>query len=223
MTRAGTPRLSASERVYQAVRERLLEGELSAGDRIGVEAVAVEFGTSKQPVMEALRRLSAEGFVEIVPQVGCRVRTVDRYQAEIFFRMFAAMEGVIVEFAAERRTAEQLARLKSVSNAISQLRHLKNQRERSSGYRTLNRTFHEVTHEMAGSNVANELSVRLWDRSDFAINAFSANSAFSESLDDRHDEHEQIVAALERKDGVTAREVTERHILRNVALLREEN
>ena len=223
LNRAGTRPMPAGERVYQAVQARLIEGELGAGDRISVEALATEFGISKQPVMDALRRLSAEGFVEIVPQVGCRVRTVDGREADDFFRIFAAMEGVVVAFAAERRTAEQLVRLKSVSEAISHFRHLKDPRERSSGYRTLNRAFHEITHEMAASSVAHEMSASLWDRSDFYINMLSQTMAFSESLEARHDEHEQIIAAIEQQDPVAARDVTERHISRNVALLRDED
>jgi DNA-binding GntR family transcriptional regulator len=223
LTRAGARRLSASERVYQAVQARLLEGELSPGDRIAVEGLAAEFGISKQPVMEALRRLSAEGFVEIVPQVGCRVRTVDRRQAGDLFQIFAAVEGIVVALAAERRTAEQLAHLKSISESISQLRGLKDPRERASGYRALNRVFHEVMHEMAGTDVAHEISVALWDRADFYINTLSHTLAFSATLEDRHSEHEQIIAALERQDASAAREVAERHIARNLALLDDED
>src|SRR5215470_3244264 len=59
--------------VYDLLKERLLEGEFQAGERLSVEALKAEFGVSKQPVMEALRRLSSEGLVEIIPQVGCRI------------------------------------------------------------------------------------------------------------------------------------------------------
>src|SRR5580698_6003257 len=59
--------------VYDLLKERLLAGEFQAGERLSVESLKAEFAVSKQPVMDALRRLSSEGLVEIIPQVGCRV------------------------------------------------------------------------------------------------------------------------------------------------------
>src|SRR4029079_8661472 len=61
--------------VYDQLKERLLEGRYTAGERLSTEALRTEFGVSKQPVMEALRRLAGDGLVEIVPQVGSRVAT----------------------------------------------------------------------------------------------------------------------------------------------------
>ena len=63
--------------VYDLLKDRLLEGEYQSGERLSVESLKAEFGVSKQPVMEALRRLSSEGLVEIIPQVGCRVPVYD--------------------------------------------------------------------------------------------------------------------------------------------------
>ena len=54
-------------RIYEAIQNRLLEGEYPAGTKLSVEAIRAEFGVSKQPVMEALRLLSADGLVEIFP------------------------------------------------------------------------------------------------------------------------------------------------------------
>ena len=78
-TRAGArPVAAASGKrlapvVYEMLKERLLEGTYQAGERLSVETLKTEFEVSKQPVMEALHRLAADGLVEIVPQVGCRV------------------------------------------------------------------------------------------------------------------------------------------------------
>jgi DNA-binding GntR family transcriptional regulator len=58
-----------------------------------VEDLANELGVSKQPVMEALRRLSAESFVVITPQVACRVIEYDFDEIFAFFQMMAAVEA----------------------------------------------------------------------------------------------------------------------------------
>jgi DNA-binding GntR family transcriptional regulator len=67
----------------------LLEGEYPAGTTLSVEAIRTEFDVSKQPVMEALRLLSADGLVEILRQIGCGVTEYSLEEVEDFFRMLA--------------------------------------------------------------------------------------------------------------------------------------
>src|SRR5664279_6517056 len=51
--------------VYEMLKERLLEGTYQAGERLSVETLKTEFEVSKQPVMEALHRLSSDGLVAV--------------------------------------------------------------------------------------------------------------------------------------------------------------
>jgi DNA-binding GntR family transcriptional regulator len=62
---------SAAEWAYATVKERLLDGDDRAGQRLSVDRLRAEFDVSKQPIMEALRLLHAEKLVTIVPQAGC--------------------------------------------------------------------------------------------------------------------------------------------------------
>ena len=98
-----------NDAVYDQLKERLMEGRYEAGERVSAEALRLEFGVSKQPVMEALRRLSGDGLMEIVPQVGSRVARYDLREVEDFYVMFGGFEGTIAGIAALRRTDEQLA------------------------------------------------------------------------------------------------------------------
>ena len=103
--------------VYDLLKERLLEGEYQAGERLSVEALKAEFGVSKQPVMEALRRLSSEGLVEIIPQVGCRVPVYGSADVSDFFAIFGGMEGAVAGVAAQRCTDAQVDELAAVNDA----------------------------------------------------------------------------------------------------------
>jgi DNA-binding GntR family transcriptional regulator len=51
--------------VYDQLKERLLEGRYAAGERLSTEALRIEFGVSKHPVMEATRRLAGDGLIEM--------------------------------------------------------------------------------------------------------------------------------------------------------------
>ena len=57
---AGRTAGTKQERVYQAVRERILSGAYGPGYRVVIDAIATEFEVSALPVREAIRRLEAE-------------------------------------------------------------------------------------------------------------------------------------------------------------------
>lgn len=208
--------------VYDQLKERLLEGRYTAGARLSTEALRLEFGVSKQPVMEALRRLSGDGMIEILPQVGSQVTTYGLREVEDFFLMFGGFEGTIAGIAAVRRNAEQLDDLDAISHRIGLLRAERDAGVRARGYRIWNRRFHEAIHVMAHSRIMADTSRKMWDLSDFLINTTGAPQPLSSALDERHDDHERIREALHAGDRALAREQMERHIVATVAVINAE-
>jgi DNA-binding GntR family transcriptional regulator len=208
--------------VYDQLKERLLEGRYAAGERLSTEALRIEFGVSKQPVMEALRRLSGDGMIDILPQVGSEVATYDLREVEDFYLMFGGFEGSIAGIAATRRTDDQLMELDLISQRIGKLRSDEDAGARARGYRVLNRRFHEAIHLMAHSRIMAETSRKMWDLSDFLINTTGVPQPLSSALNERHDDHEEIREALHARDQAAARSSMERHIIGTVAVIRAE-
>lgn len=208
--------------VYDQLKERLLEGRYAAGERLSTEVLRTEFGVSKQPVMEALRRLSGDGMIDVLPQVGSKVATYDLREVEDFYQMFGGFEGSIAGIAATRRTEEQLLELDLISQRIGQLRTDKDAGVRARGYRVLNRRFHEAIHLMAHSRIMAETSRKMWDLSDFLINTTGVPQPLSSALNERHDDHEEIRAALHAGDQAAARAAMERHIIGTVVVIHAE-
>ena len=211
-----------NDAVYDQLKERLLEGRYAAGERVSAETLRLEFGVSKQPVMEALRRLSSDGLMEIVPQVGSRVARYDLREVEDFYVMFGGFEGTIAGIAALRRTD---AAARRPGRGVAADRRAAPERRRvgrSHGYRVWNRRFHEVIHEMAHSRIMAETSRRMWDLSDFLINTTGVPQPLSSALDERHADHEGIRAALHAGDQATARAEMERHIVGTVTVIHAE-
>ena len=199
-------------RVHEGLKARLVSGEFPPGGWIRVEAIKQDFGVSRQPVMDALRMLQAEGFVEIMPQIGCRAATYSAREVRDFFTMFGGIEGLIAAAAAGRRTDTQLASLRAVSARIGGLRDLDDVEGRTASYLELNREFHAIVYAMADSRVMSQMSKRMWDLSDFLIKSTGSRESLSSALDYRHRDHELMLAAIEIQDGVTARREPERHI-----------
>jgi DNA-binding GntR family transcriptional regulator len=207
---------------YRQIKEQLLEGRWAAGERLSVEMLKSALGVSKQPIMEALRRLSADGLVEIVPQVGCRVASYSPSDVADFFTLFGAFEGAIGAVAAQRRTVADLAELDEVHARIGHLCGERDAGVRSHGYRVFNREFHGVIHRMARSDMVEEMSLRMWDLSDFLINTAGVPQPLSSALDSRHADHEEIRRALVAGDAIRARAATERHIISTVDIIDSE-
>jgi DNA-binding GntR family transcriptional regulator len=137
--------------VLDELKERLLAGRYPSGSRISIEEVKAEFRVSKQPVMDAMRRLEATGIVQIVPQSGCRVASYPAQEIQDFFNLFGRYEGEIAAAAAVRRTDAQLVELDDAWQRIADLDRLDDPGERAGGYRLRNREYHLVLHRMSHS------------------------------------------------------------------------
>lgn len=203
------------------LKERLLDGQYGPGTRISIEDVRAEFGVSKQPVMDALRRLEVTGLVEIVPQSGCRVASYPLREVRDFFNLFARSEGEIAAAAAERRTPEQLGVLDSAWARIDELEKSPDTEARSRGYRFLNREFHLAIHQMAHSRVLADLSERMWDLSDFFINTLGGAGPLSAAVADRNHDHDVIRDAIRSRNSAVARVAMQSHIVETVRLFED--
>lgn len=209
--------------VYELLKERLLEGTYQAGERLSVETLKTEFDVSKQPVMDALHKLAADGLVEIIPQVGCRVPSFHPQEVADFYAVFGTMEGAVAGVAAARRTEQQLQTLQEINDEIGALAADPDPAVRSRGYRTLNREFHGTVHTMAHSDVIAGLSRRMWDLSDLLINTSGASRPLASATTQRHDDHERIIAALRAGDAAGAGAEMTTHILGTVQVITAEN
>ena len=208
-------RLSAV--LYDTLKSRLLEGVYAAGDRIVVEQVRQEFQVSKQPVMDALRRLAAERLVAIIPQSGIEVVQYSHREIEDFYLLFSDFEATIAAVAASRRTDRQLDTLRRTLTDVDHLLESADPAARARGYRIHNREFHAAIHAMSHSRIMEETSQRMWDLSDFLVTTVGGIQQLSNSIHDRNRDHDIIRTAIRSKNPDVARAAMESHIVGIVA------
>ena len=72
-----TPRGAGAQTVFEALRARILALQLPPGADIEEAALVREFDLSRTPVREALIQLASHGLVQLVPNRGARVATLD--------------------------------------------------------------------------------------------------------------------------------------------------
>jgi len=101
-----------ADHVYDAILDSLIDGQLGAGEVLGIDALARQFEVSQTPVREALARMESTGLVRRTALKGYRVAPMTT-PAELERLMDArlAVEPVLAEIAATRLGAGQVQRL----------------------------------------------------------------------------------------------------------------
>lgn len=97
---------SLNDRVLDALRVAIIQGELKPGDRLVEGRLAERFGVSRNPVREALKALGNEGLITIVPRRGAVVTELSASEATDVVELRAALEGYSARLAARRLGAE---------------------------------------------------------------------------------------------------------------------
>lgn len=95
---------TAKGRVYQEIKERIINGVYGGGRQLRQEELAEEFGVSRIPVREVLIQLDGEGLVEMHPYRGAMVSPLSSEEAKELFEIRYILESAALRFSAERMT-----------------------------------------------------------------------------------------------------------------------
>jgi DNA-binding GntR family transcriptional regulator len=131
------------ERVYQAIRERILNGAYGPGYRVVIDSLAEEFAVSALPVREAIRRLEAEGLVIYRPNAGAQVAPADPGLFDEEMTVLAVLEGYATAIAAPELGDEEIARLTEITDKMVEAM----ERIDSLSFGRLNQEFHALIYE----------------------------------------------------------------------------
>ncbi|MCU1645551.1 MAG: HTH-type transcriptional repressor CsiR [Nocardia sp.] len=200
---SSTVRRMTPQQLCRAIRDDIISGVFTPGQRLTEESLAESYGVSRVPVREALRTLEAEGFASSRPYAGVFVAELTEEEAADLLEIRARLEPLCASRAAVRRTPEQLGRLKELTvlgqDAV--------RAGRLEELTRLNSRFHEVLAEASGSTLLEQLITQL----SWKIAWVYAVELPRRASDSWH-EHEEICAALEAGDPDRAAQVVADHI-----------
>jgi DNA-binding GntR family transcriptional regulator len=109
---------TASELAYERLRRAIIDGEFQPGQHLTELSVAALFGISRTPVREAFFRLARDGLVRNTR--GWGIEVVDpRQELTDIYHIREAMEGCAARLAADRGSAEEIARIVELAQASS--------------------------------------------------------------------------------------------------------
>ena len=209
------------DRLAAAIQARILSGEIPSHSRLRQASLAAEFGVSRTPVREALRKLQSTGVVVLEPHRGAVVRGTTPHEVREAYLVRAELEGLAAELATEHITDEELARLREAQDLFRRSIEGEIERRRSgeppqpwsaeNGWERANNLFHEVIQRAAGNRQLLAAIAHL-HRSFPRHLTWSALSRSSHLLGENVEQHNRILAALERRDPAAAREEMAAHV-----------
>jgi DNA-binding GntR family transcriptional regulator len=107
-----------SNRTYETLRDRILQGDLSSGQRLAVRELAESLGVSVTPVRDAVNRLAADGLVEVSPRRGTVVASFTPRDVRELYDLRVMLEPAAAEVAALRLSEEELGDLRQLATRL---------------------------------------------------------------------------------------------------------
>jgi DNA-binding GntR family transcriptional regulator len=196
---------SLADSVYERLLAMVVRGVLMPGDEIAAVVVAQQFGVSRTPVVEAIRRLVNDGLLEQSLNRTPRVATFTRKDIEDVYQMRLALESLAVENATMEISEEQLRELR---DGLQSLRDAPRSEEWIQSALECDVRFHEVVASACG----NPRLQKDIHRYRLLVRGFCRLSGSIARLEDALREHLEILESMERRDAPAAREAMIRHI-----------
>lgn len=149
-----------ADRVYQVLRERILQGAYEPGEKLNLAQLARDLQVSNTPVREAMARLERVGLVETVPYCGPKVKRLSPAQMADLFDVRIALEELAVRLVAQRQDPDALQGLAAALAA-----HERVCREGDpEAMIDADRAFHDALVQTSGNSVLIEMLPTLSDR-----------------------------------------------------------
>jgi DNA-binding GntR family transcriptional regulator len=204
-TRERIARRSLHEAVTERLRDLIVEGELPEGSRILERELCDRLGVSRTPLREALKVLAVEGLVEILPNRGAIVSRLGVREARDMLRVIARLEGLAGELACANARDDEIAAIREMHERMLAFYR---SGERSDYFR-LNQEIHLSIVRVARNEQLRAVHALLHARMKrirFRGNDIPENWAAAVA------DHNDMVAALERRDGKSLGAVLQRHL-----------
>lgn len=190
--------------VYELIREDIISGKLGPNERLKVADLAQRYGTSTNPIREALQQLRGEDFVVMEPRRGARVRPIDENFVRDIIEIAALIEPALTRWFVGIATDADIAELDAIQAEIEALDFAD-----PTCHSHLDTRFHQVLYDRH----YNRHAADLWWRHREVLRAISRR--FPTSLSRRTAvirEHQDLIEAIRDQDEDRAAEVIRHHV-----------
>jgi DNA-binding GntR family transcriptional regulator len=193
------------EEIANNLREMIMSGELREGDKIKENEFCELMDISKTPLREALRVLSAEGLIRLIPNRGSYVTTPTFKEIKEMFDVMSVLEGVCARTAAEKMSNIDYEKLKKIHLQLEENFRLKDQKR----YIRNNNKYHSFVQELAGNKTLNQIVNGLRQKILlYRYKSLNLSGRFEQSIQ----EHRDLLEAFRKRDAEKAELLMKSHM-----------
>jgi DNA-binding GntR family transcriptional regulator len=196
--------LTLREKILENIRDAIISGSLKAGSKVSEPELAERYGISRTPIREAFRQLESEGYLTVIPRRGAVVSEFSQKDVEEFYAIKSILEGYAARKACEKLSEKELERLQTINNRLSELAESNDIK-----------TFFKIHGEFHDQFIKAADNEKLRDLITSLVTRFQRLRLMSLSLPGRMkisvQEHEKIIDAFRKKDGVAAEKLVRKN------------
>ena len=200
-----TDKYSLRGRVFNRLREDILEGKYSNNEALKETSISNDLGVSRTPVREAIRQLELEGLVSIIPNKGAVVTGINSKDIKDIYAVRSLIEGLCARWAVQNITKEQM----EVLEEIIYLSEFHVNKEHYDQLFELDTRFHKSLYEASNSRTLKHV---LSDFHHYVQRVRRASLLTKERALKSIQEHKDILGAIRAKDENRAEQLANLHI-----------
>lgn len=199
---------TASQRVYEAIRDAISSDRLKVGERLTEDSLARQFQVSRTPVREALQRLASDGFVVYTAHSGALIRGWSAEEVRDIFEIRANLESMACRLAAQRATVSDADRLEALR--LDWEHALAAEPDNVALISEKNRSFHAEIFSIAGNHRLKSMCLQLMD---VGFLSRSLSRFQTDDIKRSQQDHASIALAIRMGDANWAEALMKSHIL----------
>lgn len=199
---------TVARKIYQDIKEKIICGDYSSGERITEQGVALQYQTSRTPVREALRGLAADGFLIVKPNSGTVVRGWNQEEIVELFTLRSMLESELAGLAARHITREDIDRLIAIQDDIES-NGPDTTTENTARISPLNRDFHQIIAHAAHNE---RLVLLLQQTIEVPIIQQTFRRYNPQEMTRTFNHHRELIDAFDSGDESWAKSVMNSHI-----------
>ncbi len=196
---------SLADEIAQILRERIINGDYSIGEKLVENKIAEELKVSRTPVREAFKHLTKENLIEYIPNKGCFAKGFEQSDLFDIYAVRNAVEQLAVEWAIKNKTEEDMDRLREQLEVMS----LYTSNGMVEKLALADEEFNRIIYQMTRSRFIMQALMSYQEYIDLARKGILARR---ENLAKILEEHRAIFEAIEAEDTAAAKKAVERHL-----------
>jgi len=194
------------EGTFQKLRSLLVEGVIAPGSKLNERELAEGLNVSRTPIREAIKRLAADGLVELIANRGAIAVQLSHTDVVHTFDVIAQLEGYSGELAAKNISTATLSELEALQYEMM----ASYARRDLSNYYKLNLRIHHLINQAANNPVLTQLFSQVNARIEALRFRSNQNGVKWEKA---VEEHQEMIDALKTHDSERMRKVMIQHVM----------